>query len=253
MDEKRNTMWAYIITAALVLITLIYASADVYYMYMAVYIWFGVAYGMMLQYGRFCFASASRDLFAAGVPRMAVGILVALMFFSVIQAILETINMSTFHAAPFGIHMLIAGMVFGVGMVFSGGCASGSLYKVGEGNMTSLLAVIFGLCLGQAIFVDVGGVFLNLVPQGWMDKAAQYKAYGFPVTSWFDHYLVGYVWHKPQYTIAKLMSGGDPTGIHFFIGNAIVNSIIPALLIMVQEILSEVCHLLLHSSFSKPV
>ena len=41
MDEKRNTMWAYIITGALFLITLMYASADVYYMYMAVYIWFG--------------------------------------------------------------------------------------------------------------------------------------------------------------------------------------------------------------------
>ena len=90
MEEKRNTMWAYIITAALILITLIYASVDVYYMYLSVYIWFGFAYGMMLQYGRFCFASASRDLFAAGVPRMAVGILVALMFFSIIEALLES-------------------------------------------------------------------------------------------------------------------------------------------------------------------
>jgi uncharacterized membrane protein YedE/YeeE len=189
--EKNNIRHAYIITGVLLLITFMYRAVDVYYMYLVVYIWFGFAYGMMLQYGRFCFASASRDLFAAGVPRMAVGILVALMFFSVIEAILEATHMSTFHPAPFGIHMLISGSVFGVGMVLSGGCASGSLYKVGEGNMTSLLAVIFGLCLGQAIFVDVGGVFLNLVPQAWMEKAAAYKAAGFPVTSWFDHYLVG--------------------------------------------------------------
>ena len=232
MEEKRNTIWAYIITGALILITLIYASVDVYYMYLAVYIWSGFAYGMMLQYGRFCFASASRDLFAAGVPRMAVGILVALMFFSVVQAILESVNMSTFHPAPFGIHMLISGCIFGVGMVLAGGCASGSLYKVGEGNMTSLLAVIFGLCLGQAIFVDVGGVFLKLVPEAWMDKAVQYKAAGFPISSWFDYYLVGYVWHKPQFTIAKMISGGNPDAIHYFIGNALINSIIPALLIM---------------------
>ncbi|MBW2467609.1 MAG: YeeE/YedE family protein, partial [Deltaproteobacteria bacterium] len=232
MEEKRNTMWAYIITAALILITIIYASVDVYYMYMAVYIWFGFAYGMMLQYGRFCFASASRDLFAAGVPRMAVGIMVALMFFSLIQAILESVNMSTFHAAPFGIHMLLSGSVFGIGMCLAGGCASGSLYKVGEGNMTSLLAVIFGLCLGQAIFVDVGGVFLNLVPQAWADKAAQYKAYGFPISSWFDYYLTGYVWHQPQYTIAKLISGGHPGTIHFFLGNALINAILPAIVLM---------------------
>ena len=239
MEEKRNTIWAYIILGALILITLIYASVDVYYMYLSVYIWFGVAYGMMLQYGRFCFASASRDLFAAGVPRMAVGILVALMFFSVVQAILESVNMSTFRPAPFGIHMLISGSVFGVGMVLAGGCASGSLYKVGEGNMTSLLAVIFGLCLGQAVFVDLGGPFNNLMPQAWVDKAMATKAgilqatgVNIPVNSWFDHYLVGYVWHKPQFTIAKLISGGHPSTIHYFIGNALINSILPAIVIM---------------------
>ena len=88
MEEKRNQIWAFVVTGLLILVSLLYYKANVYYMYLVVYIWFGIAYGMMLQYGRFCFASASRDLFAAGVPRMAVGILVALIFFSVIQATL---------------------------------------------------------------------------------------------------------------------------------------------------------------------
>jgi len=238
MEEKRNAMWAYLITGAMILISLLYWATDVYYMYMVIYIWFGFAYGMMLQYGRFCFASASRDLIAAGVPRMAVGIMVALIFFSFIQATLESVNMSTFHAAPFGIHMLISGAVFGVGMCLAGGCASGSLYKVGEGNMTSLLAVIFGLCLGQAIFVDTGGVFNNLMPQAWVDKAMQTQAgmlqagINLPVNSWFDYYLAGYIWHQPSFTIAKLISGGHPTAIHFFVGNAFINAMLPALIIL---------------------
>ena len=134
--EKRNQLWTYIITGALILISLVYYMANQYYVYLIVYIWFGVAYGMMLQYGRFCFASASRDLFAAGVPRMAVGILIALLFFSVIQAILTTTDMSTFHPAPRSVHVVIAGFIFGIGMVLAGGCASGSLYKIGEGNGT---------------------------------------------------------------------------------------------------------------------
>jgi uncharacterized membrane protein YedE/YeeE len=239
VEEKRNKMWAYILTASMILISILYYIADVYYMYLIVYIWFGFAYGLMLQYGRFCFASASRDLFAAGVPRMAVGIMIALIFFSLIQAILAATRYSTFHPAPFGIHMLISGSVFGVGMVLAGGCASGSLYKVGEGNGTSLLAVIFGLCLGQAIFVDVGGPLLKLVPQSWFDAAHKTQAaikagsgIEIPLTSWFDHYLVGYVWGQPQYTIAKLISGGRPETIHYFIGNAFINAIIPALLIL---------------------
>lgn len=240
--EKRNRVWALIITGALVLVSLLYYNVNVYYMYLVVYIWFGVAYGMMLQYGRFCFASASRDLFAAGVPRMAVGILIALVFFSIIQAILAATNMSTFHPAPFGIHMLIAGMIFGVGMVLAGGCASGSLYKIGEGNATSILAVVFGLCLGQAVFVDLGGVFKKLLPQAWIDNAHSMQAnvlaskgLEMPITSWFDHYLVGYVWKQPTYTIAKLIADNPrhPTTADYFLGNALINSIIPAIVLMV--------------------
>ncbi len=238
--EKRNTVWAYIIMGALILISLVYYNANQYWMYLVAYIWFGAAYGMMLQYGRFCFASASRDLFAAGVPRMAVGILIALVFFSVIQAILAATNMSTFHPAPFGIHMLISGSIFGVGMVLAGGCASGSLYKVGEGNGTSLMAVIFGLCLGQAIFVDLGGPFKKLLPQTWIDNALGMKAMvaqrglDMPINSWFDYYLVGYVWKQPTYTIAKLIADNPrhPTTADFFIGNSLINSIIPAIVLM---------------------
>lgn len=59
----------FVILGVLLLISILYYKANVFYIYLVVYIWFGAAYGMMLQYGRFCFASASRDLFAAGVPR----------------------------------------------------------------------------------------------------------------------------------------------------------------------------------------
>jgi uncharacterized membrane protein YedE/YeeE len=240
--EKRNKIWAFVLTGSLILISLAYYNANVYYMYLVTYIWFGAAYGMMLQYGRFCFASASRDLFAAGVPRMAVGIMIALVFFSIIQAILASTNMSTFHPAPFGIHMLIAGSIFGIGMVLAGGCASGSLYKIGEGNATSILAVVFGLSLGQAVFVDLGGVFNKLLPQSWIDGANSTKAavaarmgLDMPLSSWFDYYLVGYVWKQPTYTIAKLVADNPrhPTTADFFIGNALLNAIIPAILILV--------------------
>lgn len=235
-EERRNTWWAFIITGALVLISMVYWAVNVYWTYLIVYIWFGYAYGMMLQYGRFCFASASRDLFAAGVPRMAVGILVALVFFSAIQSVLDITGYSTFKPAPFGIHMIISGIIFGVGMVFAGGCASGSLYKVGEGNMTSLIVVVVGLSIGQAVFVDVPA--MGLLPQSWIDQAVgtqvQMAQYGIdmPMRSWFDHYLVGYVWTQPQFTIASLMSGANPTAFHYIVGNSIINSIIPAILLL---------------------
>ncbi len=236
-EEKRNKMWAFIITGAFILISLMYYKANVFYMYLIAYIWFGFAYGMMLQYGRFCFASASRDLFAAGVPRMAVGVLVALMFFSIIQATLASTNMSTFHAAPFGIHTLIAGLIFGMGMVLAGGCASGSLYKIGEGNMTSAVAAFFGLCIGQAIFVDVNW-FNPLIPQSWVDSAAAKVAKGFPpadkMTSSFDTYLAGYVWDKPSIQLSheKVFSEAFPGITKYFVADSLINAIIPAAILL---------------------
>jgi uncharacterized membrane protein YedE/YeeE len=230
--ERRNKIWAFIIIAILTVISVIYHQSNVYYMYLVVYIWFGVAYGMMLQYGRFCFASASRDLFAARVPRMAVGIMIALVFFSIVQALLSSAKMNVFHPAPFGIHMLISGIVFGVGMVLAGGCASGSLYKIGEGNGTSLVAVVIGLSLGQAIFVDFEW-FDRFLPKAWTLSALSKRLPDNIVErGTFDHYLVGYVWDQPQYTVAKLLSSGRPDAADYFIGNSIINAILPAMLLL---------------------
>ena len=167
---------------------------------------------------------------------MAVGVLIALMFFSVIQAVLSSTNMSTFHPAPFGIHMVISGVVFGLGMVLAGGCASGSLYKVGEGNMTNLLAVIVGLCIGQAVFVDVGGIFDKLIPVSWEQSAL---AKGLPSyiinDGWFDKYLAGYVWDQPsiQLSQTKAISNALPGAWKYFVGDAFLNAILPASIILV--------------------
>jgi uncharacterized membrane protein YedE/YeeE len=232
MNEKRNQLWALGILLFLIIISIVYYQINHYFIYIVAYIWFGVAYGMMLQYGRFCFASASRDLFIAGVPRMAVGVIIALIFFSLVQAILDTLGHTTFHAAPFiGLPMFISGLIFGVGMVLAGGCASGSLYKVGEGNIGSLVAVLVGLCLGQAIFVDLGGVFDKLVPSSWEQSAL---SKGIPLhivqDGWFDKYLAGYVWNKPAIRVSDLI--GLPQPWNFFIGNFLLVAVIPSLLLL---------------------
>ncbi|MBI4689984.1 MAG: YeeE/YedE family protein [Nitrospirae bacterium] len=139
-----------------------------------------------------------------------------------------------FHPAPFGIHTLIAGLIFGVGMVLAGGCASGSLYKIGEGNGTSFLAAFFGLCIGQAVFVNVKW-FNFLIPQKWVDAAA---AKGLPadkVTSSFDTYLAGYVWDQPtlQWSHTKAISEALPGATKYFIGDSLLNALIPAAVLLI--------------------
>jgi hypothetical protein len=86
-----------------------YVLAEIY-IYMVAYLWFGFIYGLALQYGRFCFSSAFRDLFAVGVSRMAVGIVIAVVLFGLTVAPVTAIGESTFHPAPWGWHAFIAGL-----------------------------------------------------------------------------------------------------------------------------------------------
>lgn len=232
--NKRNLYWAFSILSFLILVSMAYTRANVYYIYLVAYIWFGVAYGMMLQYGRFCFASAARDLFANGVARMAVGIMAALVFFGLIQASLNAANMSTFEPGPFGIHMVIGGLVFGVGMVLAGGCASGVLYKVGEGNGTALLAVLV-MGFSQAIFAVAGGPLMKILPQSWIKSAATKGLPPGKINSWYDVYLSGYIWDKPATQIAKtsLIAKTFPGASGYFVGDALLSVILPAILILV--------------------
>jgi uncharacterized membrane protein YedE/YeeE len=171
---------------------------------MIIYIWFGFAYGMLLQWGRFCMASAFRDLFAIGVTRMFVGIMLAMGIFSILMSILSTKGMSTFHPGPIGVHEVIGGAVFGVGMVFAGGCASGTLYKCGEGNGTSMVALM-AISFSQAIFVDVGG--------------------------FFDKFLKGYVFKQPMIVLADYFPGLSTS--KYFVANTLLHTIIPVAVLLV--------------------
>lgn len=108
----------------------------------------GIALGFVLQRSRFCFTAATRDPFLTGstslLRAVIVAILVALIGFSAIQY-------SAFSAgkpvpgniSPVGIHTLIGGIIFGIGAVIAGGCASGTLMRVGEAYMMNLLALVF--------------------------------------------------------------------------------------------------------------
>ncbi len=235
MEEpmSKNRRWAYIIVGFFVLVSVATYAYNEYYIYLSVYLWFGFIYGICLQYGRFCFSSAFRDLFAVGVPRMAVGIMIATVLFALVSAFVSASGLSTFHSAPTGVHAVVAGFIFGVGMVFTGGCASGSLYKTGEGNMSAAL-VVLSISVTQAIFVDIGGWTNYLVPTSWRISALEK---GLPASlhvedGWVDQYLAGYVWNQPVVTFATMLGWKDDSALGAFVGNFLVGVVVPAALLL---------------------
>lgn len=230
---NKKKMWALIVTGFFAFISIATYAVNDYYIYLSAYLWFGFIYGMCLQYGRFRFASAFRDLFAVGVPRMVVGIMIATLFFAFVSCFVTATGFSTFHPSPSGVHSVIAGLIFGIGMVLAGGCASGSLYKTGEGNGVALL-VILSISVTQSSFASLGGWLNYLVPQSWHDSAVSKKL---PAVinagdGWPDQYLAGYVWNHPTLTFAKLLGMKNESFAGAFGGNFFAGVILPALLLL---------------------
>ncbi len=201
--NKKGQFWAFAIVGLLLIISAMYYSANPVYIYLVAYLWFGFAYGVTQQWGRFCFASAWRDLIMLRVTRMFVGIMIGLMTLSIIAAFLAANGIFREPAAPLGLHELIGGLLFGFGMVLAGGCATGSLYKTGEGNMTSFV-VLMSLSFSQAIFV----------------------------ATVFDPIFKGYISKQPKILVSQYFEAHG-SFYKYFIGDVLVNTILIAMIFLI--------------------
>jgi len=219
--------WSALGLLVLVLAASLWAyAADRRWSYILVYAWFGLAYGVLLQYGRFCMASAVRDLFAVRVPRMAVGMMIAVALYAVVAAGVSLAGFNTFHPNPLGWHVLIGAAIFGFGIVFTGGCASGSLYKAGEGNLASAI-VIVAISFSQAFVVGTKEFGDALAPASWTRSAlAKDMPAELDVThGWFDLFTAGYVWDLKAATLAQMLGVAESPWLA-----ALVNMVLVALL-----------------------
>ena len=108
----------------------------------------GVLFGFVLQRGRFCMNSAFRDIILLKEFKLAKAVVIALITLMIGFAIFALVGVIDLAPKPLKIWgAVVGGLVFGIGMVLAGGCASGTTYRVGEGMMGSLVAAI-GLTLG---------------------------------------------------------------------------------------------------------
>ncbi len=115
----------------------------------------GLAFGFALQRGRFCMNSAFRDIVTMKdytlLKTVGLALLVSMLGFG----IMAMTNIITPNPKPilWGGN-IIGSFIFGIGMVLAGGCASGITYRVGEGMVGAMTAVL-GLTL-TAIVTAMG-------------------------------------------------------------------------------------------------
>ena len=177
----RHTIAGVVATAVVVGFALVlgrvWAAAAIYWIV-------GLAFGFVLQRSRFCFTSAFRDLFLLGDGRMLRGVLAGLGvatlgFAFVMYNYVPRLAPEHFPAfagiSPVGPTTLIAGLMFGFGMVIAGGCMSGNLYRIGEGYVASVVAL-----LGM-----LGGLIVIMMTWNWWYAALIARQ----PTVWLPHTL----------------------------------------------------------------
>ena len=114
---------------------------------------FGAVFGFVFQRSRLCLVRAFREPFMTGdgehTRAAALAIVIAMLGFAVLKYTdLKDKGDWVFPAAGAG--SLVGGLIFGIGMVLAGGCGSGSIWRVGEGQ-AKLLAAVITFALGASL------------------------------------------------------------------------------------------------------
>jgi uncharacterized membrane protein YedE/YeeE len=121
-------------------------SGDAKLLARAIVIFAGFGLGFVMQRARICFARAFREPFMTAEGDMTKAIILALALAVPVGAMLfEKKAIDPFIAIPatFWLGSLLGGFIFGVGMIFAGGCASGALWRMGEGHLKLWVAAFF--------------------------------------------------------------------------------------------------------------
>ncbi|GKY86384.1 YeeE/YedE family protein [Sinisalibacter aestuarii] len=122
----------------------------------------GIVFGFTIQRTNFCTMGSISDILSFGDYRrfrswlMAAG--VAVIGVAVIERLGAADLSYSIYTGPtfqWGGH-IIGGLLFGIGMVFGGGCVSKNLARAGGGDLRSLIVLVV---IGIAGYMTIGGLF----------------------------------------------------------------------------------------------
>ncbi len=146
-SRERYPLFGILIAAVIVLWTLLWAhAADERLSNRAVIVSAGFALGFILHRSRLCFARGFREPFMTAEGDMTKALILALAIAVPLASLLfQNKVIDPYIAIPptFWVGSLLGGAVFGVGMIFAGGCATGAMWRAGEGHLKLWVAIIF--------------------------------------------------------------------------------------------------------------
>ncbi len=133
---------------------------------LALFLYFGVAFGVVFQRSRFCLVNAFREPFLSGQSEHTRAAALALTLSMIGFAILKGGDLKDageWVFPSFWLGSLLGGTIFGFGMLLAEGCGAGSIWRAGEGHVKLWLAVFF-FALGAS------AMRLVLVRSDWLRR-----------------------------------------------------------------------------------
>ena len=167
--RRRQPLIGWLVLAAIIGLALIYDGFD--YPTRGGFLVFGLVLGIVMQRTRFCFVRAFREPFMTGDGEMTKAVILAVLISMIGFSILKWTDLREWDTAVssgFWLGSLLGGIIFGVGMSLSGGCATGCLWRAGEGQIKLWVAI--------AAFAVSGALFRN-----WLDESGWLMKLGDPV------------------------------------------------------------------------
>jgi uncharacterized membrane protein YedE/YeeE len=164
----------------------------------------GGALGFVMQRGRFCLNTAFRDVIFVKDYTMfrayLLCVVVAVLGSNFLEQMgwLAGVNAQTNQVVVYGllrqnlvpVANIVGGFIFGLGIVLAGGCASGIVYRLGEGQVSALIATFgffFGIVMTQTGMISPAHKFLSSlkIPIGGVTNPAIWDIFGGgPTAKW---------------------------------------------------------------------
>ena len=142
-QKKNQPLLGVIILLVGILLAVVYDELD--YSIRSGFLIFGLVIGIIMQRTRFCFVRAFREPFMTGDGGASRAVALAVIISVIGFSILKWSDMKDWESqvfAGFWFGSLVGGIIFGIGMSLTGGCASGTLWRAGEGHIKLWIALI---------------------------------------------------------------------------------------------------------------
>ena len=147
----------------------------------------GTALGIVFERGRFCFFCIFRDSIENGVTTGIISVLVALatgaIGYSLVFALFLPVPNGEYlppaaHIGPISWALVAGAAAFGLGMVLSGACIAGHMYRLGQGSLRAVPS-LFGVVLGFGLaLVGWNDIYLGQIqeaPVVWLPDLVGYN------------------------------------------------------------------------------